>query len=176
MATDEVYFATENGQILDVDYHHMQVFRKSTLFSLLQQVPSTIGRMARPNNIVERHRNRSYSMAGRSGMRAEGSVNDGSMDDAAERDRRFKRRGTVNLVKNFMVSKIQRAQQSGFVDGNSMQDGTSMNANMGIGLRLNQQNRINNLSMAPGGVRDQSSLGGRGNNMSPGNMTSAAAN
>ena len=35
MATDEVYFATEEGVILDVDYRHMHLFRKSTLASLI---------------------------------------------------------------------------------------------------------------------------------------------
>ena len=32
------------------------------------------------------------------------------------------RRGTVNLVKNFMLQKIQKAQASGFVDGSIAAD------------------------------------------------------
>jgi hypothetical protein len=56
VATDEVYYATENGQIFDCDYKHMNMFRKGTLYDLLAEVPSTIGRMARPNNIVEKYR------------------------------------------------------------------------------------------------------------------------
>ena len=90
----------------------MNVFRKGTLYSLLVQVPSTIGRMARPNNIIEqnRRRNRSMSIAGRSigAGRAEGSlVDDSRMSDAdGVNNINFKRRGTVNLVKNFMFSKI----------------------------------------------------------------------
>ena len=56
VATDEVYYATENGQIFDVDYHNMNVFRSGTLYNLLCEVPSTIGRMARPNNIIDRNR------------------------------------------------------------------------------------------------------------------------
>ena len=112
VATDEVYYATENGQILDVDYKHMNMFRYGTLYSLLAQVPSTIGRMARPNNIVERHRrrgsqNQSYSAHGRSPARAEGSMmDDSNMSDDRRGNINFKRRGTVNLVKNFMFSKI----------------------------------------------------------------------
>jgi hypothetical protein len=110
VATDEVYYATENGQILDVDYKNMNMFRKGTLYNLLVQVPSTIGRMARPNNIVEKYRrNRSNSMAGRSAlmMRAEGSYADESMDGEGRRGTvNMQRRGTVNLVKNFMFSKI----------------------------------------------------------------------
>ena len=34
----------------------MNMFRKGTLYELLTQVPSTIGRMSRPNNIVEKYR------------------------------------------------------------------------------------------------------------------------
>ena len=56
VATDEVYYATENGQIFDCDYKNMNMFRKGTLYDLLSQVPSTIGRMSRPNNIVEKYR------------------------------------------------------------------------------------------------------------------------
>jgi len=79
VATDEVYYATENGQILDVDYKHMNMFRFGTLYSLLSKVPSTIGRMARPNNIVDKNRkkargDRSNSVFVRSGNRAEGSI------------------------------------------------------------------------------------------------------
>ena len=58
VATDDVYWATENGQIFDCDFYNMQMFRNSILYDLLVQVPTTIGRMARPNNIVERHRRR----------------------------------------------------------------------------------------------------------------------
>lgn len=53
MATDEVYFATEEGVILDVDYRNMHLFRKSTLASLINQTKTTIGRLGRPNNIIE---------------------------------------------------------------------------------------------------------------------------
>ena len=112
MATDEVYYATEDGQILDCDYKHMNMFRKGTLYSLLTQVPSTIGRMSRPNNIIDKYRrnNRSYSIAGKSGHhRAEGSMQDDSMLSDGANALRMKRRGTVNLIKNFMVSKIQKA-------------------------------------------------------------------
>ena len=56
VATDEVYYATENGQIFDCDYRNMNMFRKGALYELLSQVPSTIGRMNRPNNIVEKYR------------------------------------------------------------------------------------------------------------------------
>ena len=53
VATDEVYFATENGQILDVDYRNMALFRSQPLYTLLTGVTSTIGRLGRPNNAVE---------------------------------------------------------------------------------------------------------------------------
>jgi len=111
VATDEVYYATENGQILDVDYKHMNMLRYGTLYSLLSKVPSTIGRMARPNNIVDRNRqkgrgDRSNSLYVRSGYRAEGSIQDGSGISDGNRQSVLKRRGTVNLVKNFMFSKI----------------------------------------------------------------------
>ena len=108
VATDEVYYATENGQIFDCDYRHMNLFRTTTLYSLLCEVPSTIGRMARPNNIVERHRRRSHrsnSMAG-GRSRVDGSAVDDSQLSDGQRQAVFKRRGTVNLVKNFMFSKI----------------------------------------------------------------------
>lgn len=35
VATDEVYFASEDGVILDVDYRHMHLFRNSTLAGLI---------------------------------------------------------------------------------------------------------------------------------------------
>ena len=68
VATDEVYYATENGQILDCDFRHMNCFRQGILYKLLAEVPSTIGRMARPNNIVEA-RKRRQSRAGSMAMR-----------------------------------------------------------------------------------------------------------
>jgi len=88
----------------------MKMFRKGTLYALLSEVPSTIGRMARPNNIIDRHRKQrntvNYSGAGRSGLK----LNENSMDgDSSMQDdsrNRLKRRGTVNLVKNFMFQKI----------------------------------------------------------------------
>lgn len=58
VATDEVYFASENGCIFDVDYRNMCLFRKSTLASLIDQTETTIGRLGRPNNIMDRSRNR----------------------------------------------------------------------------------------------------------------------
>ena len=58
VATDEVYFATENGCILDVDYLNMCLFRNSTLHSLIEQTETTVNRMNRPNNIMDRSRNR----------------------------------------------------------------------------------------------------------------------
>ena len=112
MATDEVYFATENGQIFDCDYRNMNCFRRSTLFELLAQVPSTIGRMSRPNNIVEKYRQKrrqsmSYSQAG-GRNRADGSMaGDSEMSGRIGLD--LKRRGTVNFMKNVMYTKIQKA-------------------------------------------------------------------
>jgi hypothetical protein len=53
VATDEVYLATEEGVILDTDYRHMQLFRESTLAGLITQTKTTIGRLGRPNNIIE---------------------------------------------------------------------------------------------------------------------------
>lgn len=107
VATDEVYWATENGQIFDCDFRNMNVFRRDTLYTLLTIVPSTIGRMGRPNNIVERHRQRREtrsSYVGSRHHRADGSQFD---DDSQDEERkRMKRRGTVNLVKNFMFAKI----------------------------------------------------------------------
>ena len=106
VATDEVYYATENGQIFEVDYRNMNVFRKGTLYNLLCEVPSTIGRMARPNNIIDRRRNTrgDLSVERRSNFRADGSIAEES--NRSDRNLALKRRGTVNLVKNFMFSKI----------------------------------------------------------------------
>ena len=58
VATDEVYFATEHGCILVVDFHNMCLFRKTTLHNLIEQTETTIARMGRPNNIMDRARNR----------------------------------------------------------------------------------------------------------------------
>ena len=112
VATDEVYYATEKGQLFDCDYRNMNMFRAGTLYSLLAKVPSTIGRMARPNNIIDRarrdRRSRDQSgLGGKSGMRADGSVNDGSqLSGRGGKGPNLQRRGTVNLVKNFMFNKI----------------------------------------------------------------------
>lgn len=151
------------------------MFRFGTLYSLLAEVPSTIGRMARPNNIVERHRrrgsnNQSYSGFGRSPGRAEGSlVDDSNMSDDRRGTLNLKRRGTVNLVKNFMFSKIQKAQQSGFQDGSSM-NSHALDGNSAI----NNRQKTHNFSMAP--VHQRSALAGVNGNMrqgtlSPGNRT-----
>ena len=153
VATDEVYYATENGQIFDVDYRNMNVFRKGTLYNLLCEVPSTIGRMARPNNIIDRNRRNTRgdnSVANRSNFRADGSFADGS--NVSDNNIALKRRGTVNLVKNFMFSKIQKAQASGFVDGSSMGDDRAFD-----GSRLDnaKRSRTNNVSMAPRGPYDR---------------------
>ena len=65
--------------------------------------------MSRPNNIVDKHRrNRNYTIDGKSGYNrnADGSMQDDSQFSDGANAIRNKRRGTVNLVKNFMVSKI----------------------------------------------------------------------
>ena len=89
---------------------------------------------------MERHRrrgsnNQSYSGFGRSPGRAEGSlVDDSNMSDDRRGTLNLKRRGTVNLVKNFMFSKIQKAQQSGFQDGSSLHSG-GLDGNSNFGMR-----------------------------------------
>ena len=37
MQTDQVYYANERGQILSVDFHNMNVFRKSTLYKIIEE-------------------------------------------------------------------------------------------------------------------------------------------
>ena len=110
VATDEVYFATEHGCILDVDYLNMCLFRKTTLHSLIEQTETTIGGMNRPNNIMDRSRNRraqgerSYSVfAPTPGALSPRSLREQS---SLSKGPNLMRRGTVNLVRNFMLQKI----------------------------------------------------------------------
>lgn len=56
------------------------------------------------------------------------------------------RRGTVNLVKNFMIQKINKAQQSGFVDGSMAGDLPNITQKSMAGGRNNA-----NQSVAAGG-------------------------
>jgi len=69
----------------------MKMFRKGTLYDLLAQVPSTIGRMARPNNIIEKHRKnrRNTSVAyghSKSNMRMDGSIDGSVKGDGSNRN------------------------------------------------------------------------------------------
>lgn len=151
----------------------MKMFRKGTLYDLLAQVPSTIGRMARPNNIIERNRQkrRNTSVAydhSKSNMR----VNDGSIDGSIKGDGNglgLQRRGTVNLVKNFMFQKIQKAQQN--FDGQSNFGGSGAD---GSNRNIDYKSRINNMSQAAGGMQhsrlDLNGGNGRGGNFTPSNQ------
>jgi hypothetical protein len=56
VATEECYYATEKGQILDINFREMNLFRHQTLYSLLKEVESTIGRIGRPNAAIEQAR------------------------------------------------------------------------------------------------------------------------
>ena len=156
VATDEVYYATENGEIFDCDYRNMRQFRAGTLYALLSEVPSTIGRMARPNNIIDRHRKKGRNTVNFSISKTQNRLNNDSMDGdssmAEDSKLRLQRRGTVNLVKNFMFQKIQKAQHSGMdqglsygIDGASGIDGSNRNIDI-------QRSRMNNQSQAPGGI------------------------
>jgi len=39
IATEDVYFATESGKILEVDFRKCTLFRDTTLYSLLMKTP-----------------------------------------------------------------------------------------------------------------------------------------
>jgi len=80
-------------------------------------------------------------------MRADGSVAEDSQLSDGGRGLNLKRRGTVNFMKNVMYTKIQRAQQSGFVDGSSLDGQTPFD-----GTRFDHRSRVNNMSMVPGGA------------------------
>ena len=47
VATEDVYFATESGKILEVNYMKNAFFRDSTLFSLLVKAPQSYARINR---------------------------------------------------------------------------------------------------------------------------------
>jgi len=125
VATDEVYFATENGQILDVDYRNMALFRSQPLYTLLTGVTSTIGRLGRPNNAVEfvkrqRDEARERSMSLKGGPRAGSVIQQNSL--ASPRVPGLQRRGTVSFVKNVMLQRIQSKNQSSVADGSVVND------------------------------------------------------
>ena len=46
VATDDVYYCNEKGQILDIDFRKYKTFREGTLFSLLEVTP--VDRRNRP--------------------------------------------------------------------------------------------------------------------------------
>ena len=124
VATDEVYFATEQGCILDVDYRHMSLFRKTTTHSLLAQTETSIARMSRPNNIIDRRKNRAghdNSLLGQHTNRSHGSQrydtrSKKSLSQPAQNPN-FMRRGTISFMKGVYLAKIHKAGASGFVDG-----------------------------------------------------------
>ena len=88
---------------------------------------------------------------------------------------RLQRRGTVNLVKNFMVSKIQRAQASGFVDNSSMGEHSQFDSSR-LGGGGAHRSRTNNFGHGLGGIEQRSALniggGGLGGDgsLNPGNI------
>ena len=103
----------------------MQLWRKSTLFSLIDKTTRTVDRLARPNNIIAKARggrgaDRSNSVFG-GAQRGEGksqlSYREYSKNPA------LMRRGTVNLVRNFMSAKIAKAQQASNAGGSSVGGG-----------------------------------------------------
>lgn len=105
--------------------------------------------MARPNNIVEKNRRAMMSqrsMAGKSGHRMDGSAFDRSdVSDGAGDRMGLKRRGTVNLVKNYMFSKIQnvhrQANQAGSETGGN--DFNNLDASQPFSINM-LRSRVNN--------------------------------
>lgn len=65
--TEDVYFATETGKILEVDFRKALLFRSTTLYSLLMQAPQSYSRI-----------NRVRQMAG---MEAERHLINGALND-----------------------------------------------------------------------------------------------
>lgn len=47
MATEDVYFATESGKILEINFAKNAFFRDSTLYSLLVKAPQSYARINR---------------------------------------------------------------------------------------------------------------------------------
>ena len=47
VATEDVYFATESGKILEINFTKNAFFRESTLFSLLVKAPQSYARINR---------------------------------------------------------------------------------------------------------------------------------
>lgn len=121
----------------------MQLWRKSTLFSLIDKTTRTVDRLARPNNIINKAKRgpngRSMSFLGGGSQRGGDGKSQLSYREFAKQPA-LMRRGTVNLVKNFMSAKIAKAHKDsnagGSVGGDfSEMDRQSRNAaNSGFGM------------------------------------------
>lgn len=103
----------------------MQLWRKSTLFSLIDKTARTVDRLSRPNNIIAKAKggrgagDRSNSVFGgsqRGGGPSQLSYREYSKNPA------LMRRGTVNLVRNFMSAKIAKAHQASNQGGSEAGD------------------------------------------------------
>jgi len=120
----------------------MQLWRKSALFGLIDKTSRTVDRLARPNNIIAKAKRgpdgRSNSVFGGS-ARGGGEKSQLSYREYAKQPA-LMRRGTVNLVKNFMSAKIAKAHQASNADGSvgggdfsDAMDKQSRNAINGLG-------------------------------------------
>jgi len=119
----------------------MQLWRKSTLFSLIDKTTRTVDRLSRPNNIIAKAKggrgadDRSNSVFGGSQRGGNGksqlSYREYSKNPA------LMRRGTVNLVRNFMSAKIAKAHQAsnagGSVGGDFSEMSNKQSRNGGLG-------------------------------------------
>ena len=159
VATDEVYYATETGQILDVDYRDMRLFRKTPLYTLLGGVTSTIGRLGRPNNAIEFVKRQRDAARDRSSIirrsPRDSVLREGSQISPRTGTLNLQRRGTVSFVKNIMLQKIN-SKQTSIDEQNASGDNRNSDFNFGALNRLRQ--RGNNQSMHVRGRQDISSF------------------
>jgi len=136
VATDDVYFANEKGQILDVDFLEMKLFRDTTLAGLLEEAPmdseyekftamrqqATLGGprgSIQPEN-DQSHHSRYHSVGGakKPGMFENSRISTIGGPGGIEDESSFNRRGTVSLVKNLIQNKLKAKGDGGLMSPN----------------------------------------------------------
>lgn len=119
MTLDQVYFSTQNGQILALDHNRMKLFRDRLLHrqiesSTLWDYPAKVKK--RPQRRFQTHKPMSIMKEEHSRIQAR-----------AERlgdnyGQKFARRGTINLIKNLMRHRVQNAAEDLGMDLSSDSD------------------------------------------------------
>lgn len=114
VVTEDVYFATETGKILEVNLNKDCFFRESTLYSLLVKAPQPYSRINRVRQMAGKHEERHLIKPGKGGDMLVQPKRPLQMDDELPPEDRenvgtLQKRGTMNFVRNVIVQRMQMA-------------------------------------------------------------------